>query len=99
MRIPCVPVPSKSGFEMPLAFREVWKGFRSAAHCTGVAVGLRASPEGIIASPGLVRRPVMGIGAKAVLQPWVVAHACPAPRAASGANSFWLIQNLGLNPA
>ena len=39
----------------------------------------------------------MGIGAKAVLQPWVVAHACPAPRAA-GANSFRVIQNLELNP-
>ena len=58
MRIPWVPVPSKSGFEMPFAFREVWwQGFRSAAHCTGRGLwGCGASPEGIIASPGLVRR-------------------------------------------
>jgi hypothetical protein len=37
----------------------------------------------------------MGIGAKAVLQPWVVAHA----PCAAGANSFRVIQNLELNPA
>jgi hypothetical protein len=87
MRISWVPVPSKSGFEMPFVFLEVWRqGFRSAAHCTGWTVGLRRIAGGYHRVPGLVRP--LGDGHWCQGSAAAMGGCMPSSRAA-GANSFW----------